>query len=119
MDIHVNELGAAPWLRRLVACLSPRRTVFVRRSVYLGFVVDEVALEQAFVRFLRFYTVSIIPPWLSTFAYHQRDEQQARKWPQFRDIVSPHGYKQQTGFVYRKNSVLCGHTYKRTQLNKW
>jgi hypothetical protein len=34
--------------------------------------------------------VEIIPPWFSILIYHLRDEQQARWWPQFRDVVSPH-----------------------------
>jgi hypothetical protein len=36
-----------------------------------------------------FYPVDIIPAWLSMLIYHLRNEQQARWWPQFRDIVSP------------------------------
>jgi hypothetical protein len=31
-----------------------------------------------------------IMPWLSMLTYHPGDEQQARWWPQFWDIVSPH-----------------------------
>jgi hypothetical protein len=41
---------AAPWLRRLVAGLSPRSP----GSVHVGFVVDKVALGQVFLRVLRF-----------------------------------------------------------------
>jgi hypothetical protein len=40
------EICATPWLRRLVADLSPRRTVSVPRSVHVRFVVQEVALGQ-------------------------------------------------------------------------
>jgi hypothetical protein len=40
----------------------------------MGFVVDSVALEQVFLRVLRFYAVSIIPPWLSILIYHLRGE---------------------------------------------
>jgi hypothetical protein len=39
---------AVPWLRRLVAGLSPRRPGFDPGSVHVGFVVDKVALGQVF-----------------------------------------------------------------------
>jgi hypothetical protein len=39
---------AVPWLRRLVAGLSPRRFGFDPGSVHVGFVVDKVALGQVF-----------------------------------------------------------------------
>jgi hypothetical protein len=51
-----------PWLRRLVAGLSPRRPGFDPGSVHVGFVVDKVALEQAFPRVLRFSPLNFIPP---------------------------------------------------------
>jgi hypothetical protein len=35
-----------PWLRRLVAGLSPRRPGFAPGSVHVGFVIDKVALAQ-------------------------------------------------------------------------
>jgi hypothetical protein len=53
---------AVPWLRRLVTGLSPRRPGFDPGSVHVGFVVDKVALGQAFLRVLRFSPVSLIPP---------------------------------------------------------
>jgi hypothetical protein len=53
---------AIPWVKWLFAGLSPRRPGFVSRSVHLGFVVDEMALEQVFLQVLRFYPVNIIPP---------------------------------------------------------
>jgi hypothetical protein len=37
---------AVPWLRRLVAGLSPRRPGFAPGLVYVGFAVDKVALGQ-------------------------------------------------------------------------
>jgi hypothetical protein len=37
-----------PWLRRLVAGLSPQRPGFEPWSVHVGFVVDKVALGQVF-----------------------------------------------------------------------
>jgi hypothetical protein len=41
-------LKAVPWLRRLAAGLPPRRPGFDPGSVYVGFVVDKVALGQVF-----------------------------------------------------------------------
>jgi hypothetical protein len=58
----IEESRAVPWLRRLVAGLSPRSPVFAPRSVHVGFVVDKVALGQVFLRVLRFSPVSIVPP---------------------------------------------------------
>ena len=52
---------AVPWLRRLVAGLPPLRHGFDPESVHVGFVVDEVALWQVFLRVLRFSPVSFIP----------------------------------------------------------
>jgi hypothetical protein len=51
-----------PWLRRLVASLSPRSPGLDPGSVHVGFVVDEVALGQVFPRVLRFSPVNFIPP---------------------------------------------------------
>jgi hypothetical protein len=45
---------AVPWLRRLVAGLSPWRPEFTPRSIHVGFVVDKVALGQVFLRVLQF-----------------------------------------------------------------
>jgi hypothetical protein len=45
---------AMPWLKRLVAGLSPRRPGFAPGSIHAGFVVDKVALGQVFVRVPRF-----------------------------------------------------------------
>jgi hypothetical protein len=56
---------AVPWLRSLVAGLSPRRPGFASGSIHVGFVVDKLALGQVFLRVLRFSTVNIIPPSLS------------------------------------------------------
>jgi hypothetical protein len=53
-----------PWLRRLFAGFSPRRPGIASRSVHVGFVLDEVALRQVFLRVLRFSPVIIIPPLL-------------------------------------------------------
>jgi hypothetical protein len=64
---------AVPWLRRLVAGLSPRRTGFDPGSVHVGFVVDKVALGQVFLRVLRFSLVNFIPPVL-----HYTDKRQKK-----------------------------------------
>jgi hypothetical protein len=45
---------AVPWLRRLVTGLSLRRPGFDPGSVHVGFVVDKVALGQAFLRVVAF-----------------------------------------------------------------
>jgi hypothetical protein len=50
---------AVPWLRSLVAGLSPRRPGFAPGSIHVGFVVDRVALGQVFLRVLRFSPVNI------------------------------------------------------------
>jgi hypothetical protein len=47
---------------RLVAGLSPRRPGFAPGPIYVGFVVDRVALGQVLLRVLRFSPVIIIPP---------------------------------------------------------
>lgn len=57
---------AVPWLRRLVAGLSPLRLGFDLRPVYLGFLV---ALRQAFVEVLPLSLVSIVPPLLLTHSF--------------------------------------------------
>jgi hypothetical protein len=62
-------------LRRLVADPSPRRPGFAPGSVQVGFVVDNAALGQVFLRVLRFSPVNIIPPWLYIFIYHLGDKQ--------------------------------------------
>jgi hypothetical protein len=50
-----------PWFRRLVADLSPRRLGFDSGSIHVGFVVDQVALGEVFVRLFRFSSVIFIP----------------------------------------------------------
>jgi len=54
-----------PWLRRLVASLSPRKPRFDLSSAHVE-LVDSVALEHIFIRALRFSLVSFIPPLLHT-----------------------------------------------------
>jgi hypothetical protein len=60
-----------PQLRRLVIGLSLIRP----ESVHAGFMVDNVALGQVFLRVFRFSPVSIIPPWLSILIYRLEVEQ--------------------------------------------
>jgi hypothetical protein len=56
---------AMPWLKRLVAGLSPWRPGFAPRSIHMGFVVDKEALGQFFLQVLQLSPVNIIPPSLS------------------------------------------------------
>jgi hypothetical protein len=56
-----TQIKAVPWLRRLVAGLSPRRPGFDPKSVQVGYVVDKVALGQVFLRVLQFSPVNFIP----------------------------------------------------------
>jgi hypothetical protein len=65
LDVPVTMLLAVPWLRSLVTGLSPRRPGFAPGSIHVGFVVDNVALGQVFLRVLRFSRQYIIPPSLS------------------------------------------------------
>jgi hypothetical protein len=50
---------AVPWLRSLVAGLSPWRLGFTPGSIHVGFVVDKVALGQVFLQVLQFSPVNI------------------------------------------------------------
>jgi hypothetical protein len=59
---------AVPWLRSLVAGLSPRRPGFAPWSIHVGFAVDKVALGQVYL-VLRFSPVNIIRPSLSKLVY--------------------------------------------------
>jgi len=58
------------------AGLSPQRPGFNPGPVYVGFVVNKVAMVQVFLRALSFSPVSIIPPLLRTYVsytYHRHD----------------------------------------------
>jgi hypothetical protein len=48
VEVVLQTEMAVPWLKRLVAGLSPRRPGFDPGSVHVGFVVDKLALEQFF-----------------------------------------------------------------------
>jgi hypothetical protein len=80
-------LFVVPWLRVLVACLSLRRPEFAPRSFRMGFVVDSTALGWVSTRFPREFPVDIVTQWLCNLI-SSVDEQQARWWAQFRDMVS-------------------------------
>jgi hypothetical protein len=54
---------AVPWLKRLVAGLSPRRPGFAPGSIHVGFVVDKVALGR-FPPSTSVSPANIIPPFL-------------------------------------------------------
>jgi hypothetical protein len=56
-------------INRLVADLSSRRTIFDAGSVFVRFLVEKVALGQVFIRVLRFYPVSRVPPCLFLYTY--------------------------------------------------
>jgi len=58
--VFKTSVGAVPFVRRLVAGLSPRRPELNPRSVYLGFMVERVALGQVFLRVLRSFRVIVI-----------------------------------------------------------
>jgi len=60
-----QERRTVPWLKQLFASLSPWRPGFNPRSVYVGFVVGKVALEQAL-----FTIVSFSCQYYSTNAPH-------------------------------------------------
>jgi hypothetical protein len=64
MEERKASVMAVPWLRRLVAGLSPRRLGFDPGSVHVEFLMDKVALGQVPPppRVLRFSPVTFIPP---------------------------------------------------------
>jgi hypothetical protein len=64
---------ALPWLRSLVAGLSPRRPGFAPGSILMVFVVEKVALVQVFLRVLRFSPVNISFHRRSPNSYHLGD----------------------------------------------
>ena len=53
-----------PWIRRLVAGLSPRRCAFNPSSFNVRFVVEKVTLQQICIHVLLFFAVNRIPPML-------------------------------------------------------
>ena len=59
---HSCFIMSVPWLRCLVAGLSPFRSTFIPRPVHVGCVVARVTLQKVFLRVLPSSPVSIIPP---------------------------------------------------------
>jgi hypothetical protein len=57
-----------PWLTRLVAGFTPRRSWFGSMLIQVGFLVENVELGQAFVRVLRFL-VSVVPSTIRTHSF--------------------------------------------------
>jgi hypothetical protein len=51
-----------PWLKQLVASPSPQRPRLMPLSVYVGFVLDRVALRHAFLSVLQLSSVSCGSP---------------------------------------------------------
>jgi hypothetical protein len=63
LDNQLSTL-ALPWLRMLLSGFllqSPRLT---SGSVHVRFIVNNVTLGQVFLQTLRFFPVTVIPPWL-------------------------------------------------------
>jgi hypothetical protein len=94
-----------PWLGRLVTGLSPLRPGFASGPVRVGFVVDKVALGQAFLRVLRF------TPSISLhhgYPYSYIIWGMKSWWPQFRDNLTPstqHDMNEQSQQI-RKTNLL-------------
>jgi len=59
-----------PWLWRLIASLSPQVPEFDPRPVRVTFMVGRGALGQVFLRLIRFFPVSVIPPVHHTHIFH-------------------------------------------------
>ena len=69
---HSWFIMSVPWLRCLVAGLSPFRSTFIPRPVHVGYVVAGMTLQQVFQRVLPSSPVSIIPPMLHVLSFiHQ------------------------------------------------
>jgi hypothetical protein len=73
ITLNKNNTGSLALHGRLVAGFSPSRPGFDPRSVYVEFVVDQVATREAFLPVLPFSTVSIISQMFHTysFTYHR------------------------------------------------
>ena len=69
------KFRATPWLKRLVADLSPYRPSFTAKPVHMIFVVDRVAFGQVPLPVLQFSFFTVIPSLLHTcnlFPNHRR-----------------------------------------------
>ena len=56
--MFLSVFTGVPWVGQLVACLSPQRPQLDLREVHVRYVVDKVALIQAFLRILWFSLIS-------------------------------------------------------------
>jgi hypothetical protein len=83
---------------------------FVPWSVHVGILVDKVAMGLISPRVLQFFPVTIIPPWLFILIHHTGDEQYARWWLQFKDVVSPHRHEQQRPRFNLHRPLVTAHT---------
>jgi hypothetical protein len=54
--------------------LTAEARVLTRVTLY-GICCGDIGTETGFFRVLRFFPVSIIPPWLSILIFHEGDEQ--------------------------------------------
>jgi hypothetical protein len=97
---------AVPWIRRLVAGLSPWSAGFQPGSVHVGFVVGKLALRQVFLRVLGFSPVNCIPPVLhymerrkKTNHLHHRVAQEASRLRCVRNICC--------GALHHKKTYHC------------
>jgi len=55
---------------QLVVGVPTRRPGFNSRPVLVGLILGEVAMGQGFLRVLRFFAVSVIPPMLNSKVVH-------------------------------------------------
>jgi hypothetical protein len=69
---HSWFIMSVPWLRCLVAGLSPFRSTFIPRPVHVGYVVAGVTWQQVFLRVLPSSPVDIIPPVLHALSFIHR-----------------------------------------------
>jgi hypothetical protein len=81
-----------PWLKRIVACLPPRRHWFAAGLGHVGFVTDKVSL--VFSEFFLF-VLSLSSHRGFPRSYRLGVEQYPGWWPHFGGIVSPHRHGQQ------------------------
>lgn len=66
---HSWFIMSVPWLRCLVAGLSPFRSMFIPRTVHVGCVGAGVILQQVFLRVLPSSPLSIFPPVLHALSF--------------------------------------------------
>jgi hypothetical protein len=69
--VTLKRFGVAPWVRQLVAGLTPRRPGFDHGLVHVGFVVDKEALGQVYPLVLRVFPLIFIP---SVLHYLEKDK---------------------------------------------